>query len=310
MSSVVPKSLTGLVGTRRLPDGFAERARLFTSGEREAARPRDAATVALLRDVPGGLEVYTLRRARTMVFGAGMHVFPGGSVDPRDEEVSIGWVGPEPAFWAEVFTASVALARALVCAAVRETFEESGVLLAGPDEHSVVADTATDEWESDRRALLNRDLSFADLLARRGLALRADLLRPWAHWITPLVEPKRFDTRFFVAAMPPGQRTRDFGEESDQVEWIAPSMAIARWQDGAMRMMPPTVITVAELAEFTRVGEALAGRRMIYPIEPQIVLDGEHADLVLPGDPAYRGAPSDPTTGRDDSSPPTRSSPG
>jgi 8-oxo-dGTP pyrophosphatase MutT (NUDIX family) len=310
MSSVVPKSLAGLVGTRRLPDGFAERARLFTSGERQAVRPRDAATVALLRDSPGGLEVYTLRRVRTMAFGAGMHVFPGGSVDPRDEEVSIGWVGPEPAYWAEVLTASEALARALVCAAVRETFEESGVLLAGPDGDSVVADTGTDEWESDRRALVNRDLSFADLLARRGLALRADLLRPWAHWITPLVEPKRFDTRFFVAAMPGGQRTREFGEEADEVEWLAPSLAIARWQDGVMRMMPPTLITVAELAEFSRVAEVLAGRRMIHPIEPQIVVDGEHADLVLPGDPGYRAAPGDPTTRRDDPSLPTGSSPG
>jgi 8-oxo-dGTP pyrophosphatase MutT (NUDIX family) len=287
--NVVPASLTGLVGTRRLPAGFAERARLFASGGLEPARPRDAATVALVRDSPSGLEIYALRRQRTMAFGAGMYVFPGGSVDPRDAEVSIGWVGPEPAYWAEVLTAPEGLARALVCAAVRETFEESGVLLAGPDEHSVVVDTSGDDWESDRRALVARELSFADFLFRRGLAVRADLLRPWAHWITPALEPKRFDTRFFVAAMPVGQLTREFGEEADEVEWVAPASAIARWMDGAMRMMPPTLITVAELSEFTAAGDVLAAPRTVRPIEPQVVVDGEHADLVLPGDPAYPG---------------------
>src|SRR5206468_11164267 len=140
-----------------------------------------------------------------------------------------------------------------------ETFEESGVLLAGPTPDRVVADTSSDDWEVDRLALLDRSLSMAGLLRRRDLVLRADLLRPWAHWITPEVEPKRFDTRFFVAALPTGQRTREFGEEADRVEWIAPGTAVDRWKAGEMRVMPPTLITLAELAEFKTVAETLAG---------------------------------------------------
>lgn len=285
----MPESLSGLVGTRRLPQGFAERAREFDSGRLTPAEPRDAATVALLRDTSTGTEVYTLRRQRTMTFGPGMYVFPGGSVDPRDTELSIGWVGPPPAFWAEVFGASESLARALVCAAVRETFEESGVLLAGPDADGVVADTSGADWEADRRLLVDRQLSFADLLHRRGLSVRADLLRPWAQWITPTVEPTRFDARFFVAAMPAGQRTRAFGEEADEVLWLPPALAVQRWRDGVMRMMPPTLITVAELAQYTTVAETLraADGREIRPVQPHVVVEGDNADLVLPGDSTY-----------------------
>jgi hypothetical protein len=107
-----------------------------------------------------------------------------------------------------------------VAAAVRETFEESGVLLAGESPSSVVADVSGDDWEADRLALESRELSFADLLQRRGLVLRTDLLAAWTHWITPEFEPRRFDTRFFVAALPPGQRTRDIFGEADRVAWM------------------------------------------------------------------------------------------
>jgi 8-oxo-dGTP pyrophosphatase MutT (NUDIX family) len=272
-----------------LPAGFAERARKIASGELQAALARDAATVALLRDTAGGVEVYALRRQRTMAFGPGVYVFPGGSMDPRDTDPTIGWVGPDPAFWGEVFSAPESLARALVCAAVRETFEESGVLLAGPDADSVVADTSGPDWESDRRALLDRELGFSEFLHRRGLALRADLLRPWARWITPRIEPRRFDTRFFVAAMPAGQRTREFGEEADEVEWVAPGAAVQRFRDGAMRMMPPTLITMAEIAEFPSVAAVLAGAaaRVISPVEPAVVVEGDEALVLMPGDPGY-----------------------
>jgi 8-oxo-dGTP pyrophosphatase MutT (NUDIX family) len=287
--TVVPASLAGLMGARRLPAGFAERARSIASGELRPEAARDAATVAVLRETASGIEVYTLRRQRTMAFGPGVYVFPGGSVDPRDTDPTIGWVGPDPAFWGEVFAAPEGLARALVCAAVRETFEESGVLLAGPDAGSVVADTSGPDWESARRALLDRDLGFAEFLHRRGLALRADLLRPWARWITPRIEPKRFDTRFFVAAMPAGQRTREFGEEADQVEWVAPGAAVQRFRDGAMRMMPPTLVTMAEIGEFPSVAAVLAGAagRVISPVEPAVVVEGDEALVLMPGDPGY-----------------------
>src|SRR5262249_56575259 len=114
-------------------------------------------------------------------------------------------------------------ARALVCAAVRETFEESGVLLAGPSPDSVVADTTGEDWEADRQALLDRSLSLAEMLGRRDLIVRSDLLRPWSPWITPAVQPRRFDARFFAAALPEGQRTRDVGGGAAAVHQVRPA---------------------------------------------------------------------------------------
>jgi 8-oxo-dGTP pyrophosphatase MutT (NUDIX family) len=286
----VPAALSHLVGTRRLPAGFADRAREYLSGEVAPAKPRDAATVVLLRDGGGGLEAYCLRRQRTMAFAPGMYVFPGGSVDPRDAETdTYGWVGPPPSAWAAALTASEPLARALVCAAVRETFEESGVLLAGADADTVVADTSGDDWEADRRALISRDLAFGEFLTRRGLVLRADLLRAWTHWITPEVEPRRFDTRFFVAALPTGQVTRELHEEADKVEWVGAAAAVGRWAAGTMAMMPPTLITIAEMSTHASVAGVLsaASGRAISPIMPLVVVDGDVAELVLPGDPGF-----------------------
>jgi 8-oxo-dGTP pyrophosphatase MutT (NUDIX family) len=172
-----------------------------------AAEPRQAATVLILRDGAPGLEVYLLRRTRGMPFAGGMTAYPGGGVDPRDGDTDIAWAGPAPDRWAEAFGCDERTARELVCAAVRETFEEAGVLLAGdPDGVGVVPDVSGDDWEEQRQALLARELSLAELLAGRGLAVRSDLLRPFAHWITPPVEPRRYDTKFFVAALPTSPR--------------------------------------------------------------------------------------------------------
>src|SRR3954463_15834373 len=158
------------------------------SGE-SCADPRQAATGLLLRDGTAGLEVSLLRRIKGMPFAGGMTAYPGGGVDPRDGDTEIAWAGPSPAQWAAAFGCDERTARELVCAAVRETFEEAGVLLAGSDDGSVVPDVSGDDWEEQRQALLTRELSLAELLAGRGLALRSDLLRPFAHWITPPVEP-------------------------------------------------------------------------------------------------------------------------
>ena len=173
-----------------------------------SAEPKQAATVLLLRDGTPGLEVYLLRRTRGMPFAGGMTAYPGGGVDDRDGDIDIAWVGPPPQQWATAFGCDERTARELVCAAVRETFEEAGVLLAGVPGGDVVPDVSGDDWEEQRQALLTRDLSLAGLLAGRGLALRSDLLRPFAHWITPPVEPRRYDTKFFAAALPPGQHAR------------------------------------------------------------------------------------------------------
>src|ERR1700712_1754369 len=282
----------------RLPEEFTARVRALQEGATPAV-PRDASTVVLLRDVPDdgdgpGIEACLLRRVRTMAFAAGMHVFPGGGVDPADATPAAegaDWIGPTPESWARVLTADAGLARALVCAAVRETFEESAVLLAGIDADGVVdVDARADpSWEEDRQGLIDRRFSLSELLARRGLRLRADLLRPWAHWVTPEVEPKRYDTRFFVAAMPSGQATRDVGGESDRMVWLRPQEALDLHEAGGLAMLPPTRFTLAELTHYPNVRSVLeaANERDIRPVLPRVVLTGEQAELLLPADPGY-----------------------
>ena len=249
---------------------------------------RDAATVMLVRDGSPGLEVFLQRRVKGMPFAGGMTVFPGGGVDPRDAEASPAWAGPDVDWWAERFAVPPDLARALVCAAVRETFEESGVLLAGLDADSVVADTRP--YADARQALVDRSLSFAGFLARSGLVLRADLLRPWANWLTPAEEPRRYDTRFFLAELPAGQRADGETSEADKAGWQTPAGAIEDWKQGRCGLLPPTWMTLADLAELDTVAAAMAAPRLIDKIMPKVIRDGEVLRIVLPGDPRFDAA--------------------
>ncbi len=267
--------------TAGLPESIVERARALAGGSHVPPEPRHASTVVLIRRP---LEVYLLRRVKGMAFAGGMHVFPGGSVDPEDAGADIGWAGPPAAWWGEVFGADEQLGRALVCAAVRETFEESGVLLAGPSETELLADVSSDEWEEERRALEAREHSLSELLRRRGLVLRADLLRPLAHWITPEVESKRFDTRFFLAEMPAGQVCRDVGGEADERVWVRPADA----SSGGLNLMPPTRAALQDLAAYDDVETALAAHRSVRPILPKIGVDAAgNVSFHLPDDPDY-----------------------
>jgi 8-oxo-dGTP pyrophosphatase MutT (NUDIX family) len=262
----------------RLTPALTERVRALAAGELQPSVPRPASTVVLLRDSARGPEVYLLRRVKAMAFAAGMHVFPGGSVDPADAEAETAWTGPPAEQWGAWFGCPPPLARALVCAAVRETFEESGVLLAGPSPDAVLADVSTDEWEAERAALEAREQSLSQLLSRRGLVLRADLLRPFAHWITPEAEPKRFDTRFFLAALPQGQVCRDVGGEADARVWVRPADALAQ----GLVMMPPTARSLADLTDAADVASALAAPRKIAPVQPAFVLGEDGVVLRLP----------------------------
>jgi 8-oxo-dGTP pyrophosphatase MutT (NUDIX family) len=273
--------------TRRLPEELAANAVTFEARGSSVVEPRHASTVVLLRQgdgAPGGLEVYLLRRHVDMAFAAGMCVFPGGGVDRRDFDADIGWAGPAPEQWAALLGTDAALARALVCAAVRETFEESGVLLAGPTAESVVADTTGADWEEDRRRLEARELSFTDFLERRGLALRTDLLRLWGSWVTPVFEPRRFDARFFVAELPRGQVTRDVSTESDQVLWLSVRDAIRAVDAEQMLMLPPTYCTCLEMFDHLTPADVLAAAegRDLTPVEPEAVLGDGGAFLSLP----------------------------
>jgi len=274
---------------RVLPAHLAERARAHAVSGGAVAPARDASTIALLRDAADGLEVYVLRRVVTMAFASGMQVFPGGTVDQRDLEHETGWVGPGPSAWARRFGVDEARARGLVLAAVRETFEESGVLLAGPRPDRVVAETGDAGWESDRLALIERSLSFGAMLERRALVLRADLLRAWARWVTPEFEPRRYDTAFFVAAVPSGQRTRAVGGEADRVAWVKPREVLAALAAGDVLMLPPTAVVLREISEHETVDAVLgaADDRTMSTIMPRPVLDGGPVRVVLPGEPGY-----------------------
>jgi 8-oxo-dGTP pyrophosphatase MutT (NUDIX family) len=248
--------------------------------------PRDAATVMLVRARPGaGTEVYMLRRQRSMAFAPGAYVFPGGSVDDSDTDGDHGWAGPPPGQFAPALGLPPAGAGALIRAAVRETFEECGVLLAGPSAEMALTDTSGDGWEADRQALSDRTVSLAQLLSRRGLVLRSDLLTPWSRWITPEAEPRRYDTRFFVARLPSGQRALGGTGEADQAAWLRPATALAAAGTGELVLLPPTAITLRELAVQPDVEAMLALRRRITPRRPVITFIADQAWLTIPDDP-------------------------
>jgi 8-oxo-dGTP pyrophosphatase MutT (NUDIX family) len=238
----------------RLPEAFEAHARRYLAGERAAPSvPRVAATVVLLRSADAGFEVYVLRRAASMAFASGMYAFPGGGVDPADAGAHLGWAGPAPDEWARRLGRPAGEAQAVVCAAVREVFEEAGVLLA-----EGATDTGGDGWESDRQRLVRREVHLAEMLARRGLTLRSDLLGAWARWITPEFETRRFDTYFFVAALPERQLPRDVSGEADHTMWVRPADAVAGFEAGRIAMLPPTVVMLEELAAYPDIDAVLA----------------------------------------------------
>ncbi|GAA1134315.1 NUDIX hydrolase [Nocardioides aquiterrae] len=241
-----------------LPDRLVEFAREFEDGRQTPVEPRNAATVILMRPSEQGPEVYYLRRHVSMEFAGGMCVYPGGGVDPRDFDAAVAWAGPTPAEWAARLGCDEETARALVCAAVRETFEESGVLLAGTSSTDVVADTTGEDWEADRAALESRELSMTEFLNSRGLVLRTDLLGVWDAWLTPAFEPKRYRTWFFVASLPLGQVTRDVSTESSSVAWIPARVAAEQADTGDLALMPPTYLTSMEVGEHDSPEEVLA----------------------------------------------------
>jgi 8-oxo-dGTP pyrophosphatase MutT (NUDIX family) len=237
--------------------------RRFHDAGVEPVPARTAATVLLLRaGSDGRVHVYLQRRVATMAFAAGAYVFPGGSVDPRDGDVSVGWAGPPYERWSQRLGLPEAEARAVVCAAVREVFEECGVLLAGPDESTVVGDVSGPDWEADRAALQAREVALTDLLAARGLVVRSDLLAPFGRWLTPDFEPRRFDTFFFLARLPVDQVTRDVGGEADHSVWLAPT------ETAGLPMLPPTAFHLQELARFSTVDGALAAAEAFSVAEP------------------------------------------
>jgi 8-oxo-dGTP pyrophosphatase MutT (NUDIX family) len=227
-----------------------------------------------------GLHAFLMVRRPTLAFAPGMAVFPGGSVDPRDFDGVADVEGPPPAEWAERLGVDEPLAAALLCAAVRETFEETGVLLATRADRFV--DTQEPAWRETRRLLEAHDLAFSEVLAGHGLALRTDLLTPWARWTTPRFERRRFRTWFFVAHLPAGQSAEAVSTESTSGSWTTPARAMADADSGIVDMLPPQYYSLAELDAEGAPGAGLVDARELPVVEPRVGVDRDGAFLELP----------------------------
>jgi 8-oxo-dGTP pyrophosphatase MutT (NUDIX family) len=251
-----------------------ERAESIARGETVWTPPpvRDAATVCLLRDGDAGLEVFLMRRTTSMAFAAGMHVYPGGAVEASDALVPLAGRADLAVVAART---SADDPRVLVVAAARETFEECGVLLA-VDEHGAAA-SADAALEADRVALVAGEVSFAEVLVRRGLRVDDAAIVPFAHWVTPEVEDRRYDTRFFMTAQPAGQQARHVDGEADHSTWWRPADALAASAEGRLAMLPPTAATLALLARYADAASALAAAAVVEvaPILPAPHLDSD-----------------------------------
>lgn len=230
---------------------------------------KDASTVMVVRDTEHGPEVFVARRVREMAFAGGMTVFPGGGVDAADDDPGISWTGPVPEWWAERLGCDVARARRLVSAAARETFEECGVLLADHLDGTPVADAG--RYHGRRADLEEHRLAFSAFLAESALSLAAGRLRPFDHWITPDIEPRRYDTRFFLAALPEGQEPDDLTTEVDVTTWARPVDLLQDFRAGRSMLLPPTWAQLMTLAGFEDVESAMAAEPDISPVLPEIV---------------------------------------
>lgn len=245
---------------------------------------RPAATVVVLRPAAAApFEVLLVRRSDQVAFMAGAHVFPGGRVDDPDR--------PEPADACDgldtlsrcVDLAPHEEARYRV-AAIRELLEEAGVLLArGP--HGM-ADAVT---AASVRAAVPPHTSLVAHLATRGLRVALDAVMPFAHWVTPEIEIRRFDTRFLLARLPEGQVASHDAGETTALDWLTPQEALARCARGEIKLPPPTWITLTRLAKFGSIAEAWqwASSTPIVRVQPGFVRQHGTALVMLPGDPTY-----------------------
>ncbi len=274
----------------------------FSSG---AARPLcDAATVVLTRSGPQGLEVYLLKRPEGSGFMGGAWVFPGGKLDPEDRALPPEALWPGHRALCERLGETPgrpldeATRRGLVVALCRELFEEAGILLA--------RDVATQEMFSDahphferisaqRARLCAGEISLEVLLKESGLCIEGAGLGYWAHWITPSAERRRFDTRFFVAALPLGQTPEREPTETADARWMRPREALAAQRRGEMFLPPPTLRTLEDMQGRGSVEDlmALMEEQAPFAIMPKLQPLAEGMAVLLPWDRDYPGAEGD-----------------
>lgn len=242
----------------------------------------DASTVIILREADRGLETFMLCRHHQSGFMGGAHVFPGGKVDPSDRAPSWRDRVDRPA---EELTellgeAETEVGLGLLVAAVRETFEEAGVLLAS---------TAAGADLARARERLHGGAPFLDLANEVDMKIDSTALTPYARWITPKMESRRFDTRFYVAVLPKGQSASHDGTETTSASWLHPAGAIEDMHAGRIKLAPPTVRTLQWLAGCDDTNSAIADARSRKPplVRPRLVTGDDGWFLALPGDPEH-----------------------
>ena len=261
--------------------------------------------MVLLKDSPTGVQTFLTYRPGGSPLG--LVAFPGGTIEAADDDVT-DWVGPSPTLWAKSMgIADIQMAKRHVVAAIRETFEETGILLAGPDASSLVEGVSGPEWMKARESIASQDSTFAELLERRGLALRTDLLKPLSHWVGPDFAHRRFDTRYFAAARPVNQEPQLLSSKGVWGRWVAAGDVLAArgstalgdevGQDSTVglvlgELVVPAVEIILEKMSASRGCIAyLNHKRPINEYRPKLVTDeqGEFS-LEVPVAPASEGA--------------------
>jgi 8-oxo-dGTP pyrophosphatase MutT (NUDIX family) len=257
------------------------------------AAVRDAATVIVLRDRGGGAEALMLRRHGKSGFAADAWVFPGGTIDAADTALAPErWRGIDPAALAPRFGRPPDVVLGAHVAAVRETFEEAGLLLAVRSDGAAV-DLRTDGVRAMRAALVDRSAGgaeFAAWLESEALVLDLGRLTYWARWITPRIEQRRYDTSFFLARAPEGQVAAHDQVETTGQRWLTASAALAAHAAGELNMIHPTIRTLEEMAPLAGVDaliEHATARADVAPILPHFERTDDGWRVLHPGDPGY-----------------------
>jgi glyoxylase-like metal-dependent hydrolase (beta-lactamase superfamily II)/8-oxo-dGTP pyrophosphatase MutT (NUDIX family) len=265
-----------------------------TDAEASAALPRPSATVVLVRPGPAGLEVLLVERPSSMAFAGGLHAFPGGTIDPGDRDAALAARSALPAddlarAWADEVGPADALSSA--AAAIRELFEETGVLVASRRATDPVppADLTTSQ-----AALLDGSLDLPGLVARLDLDLGTNALVPLSRWVTPRELPRRFDTLFYVAELPPGAQPSFAKAEVAGHDWVTPRAGLDAIANRKIRVLPPTSTTLQQLehvASIDEVRERLSPGGSPAPGSRGPVVDALSESVVRVGLPAGGGIP-------------------
>lgn len=295
-----PTSILGVVGEGSLGrPGAPGPVDLGTAGGADhTAAPRPAATLMLVRDppggAPGGLEVLMVRRSLRSSFVGGAYVFPGGAVEDADRggDAEARCLGRDDRTASGVLGVPVG-GLAYWVAALRECFEEAGILLACRDGGRLLElrEPSAVRRFSEHRAAINRgERSLLEVCAAEGLHLAVDRVHYFAHWITPELAPRRYDTRFFVAMAPAEQTAlHDEGEMIADL-WTRPGDALSRHRAGEIELIFPTIRNLQAIARFETAEElvrAAAHASGVPSVLPRVVTDGNGVRVLLPGDPGY-----------------------